>query len=81
MDSLEDKRYFLEHINPKAKRFLNTCSHCGRQGYRPSIEEEGFGEDGKRRFMRKVLQRHYGPLPLDESGRCEVCVGLARKGD
>ena len=30
---------YIEKWNPKAKRYINTCALCGKQGYNPSIEQ------------------------------------------
>ena len=33
---------YVEKWNPSAKNHVNTCKICGKQGYNPSIDEEGF---------------------------------------
>ena len=33
---------YIENWNPRARRFIAVCALCGREGYRPSILEEGF---------------------------------------
>ena len=73
------KSYFVEKWNPSAKRFINTCKLCGKEGYSPSIEEEGFTDDSRRRAMYAELTAIYSPLPLDELGRCEACAAAMDK--
>ena len=76
--------HYVESDNPDAKRFINTCILCGKQGYRPSIEEAGFEGDGgvlrNKNFVHSViyaeLSRTMNPLPLDELGRCEQCAAV-----
>ena len=68
------KSYFVEKWNPSSKRFINTCKLCGRVGYSPSIEEEGFTDTSQHGAMYAELTAIYSPLPLDELGRCEVCA-------
>ena len=68
------KSYFVEKWNPKAKKFVNTCKICGKIGYNPSIEDEGFLEDSQHRAIHTELTTIYTALPLDELGCCEVCV-------
>ena len=67
---------YIEQWNPDAKRFINTCKLCGRQGYSPSIEEDGFCDDSTRRAIYAELKKALSPLALDEWGRCETCARL-----
>lgn len=70
---------YVENWNPAAKKFINTCALCGKQGYRPSIDAEGFADEknGRVNFehsaIRAELMSVFEPLPLDEFGRCETC--------
>lgn len=71
---------YIENWNPRARRFIAVCALCGREGYRPSILEEGFEKEGvapdfEHRAIVAELTRVYSPLPLDSLGRCEVCAG------
>ena len=68
---------YLEEWNPSAKKFINVCKICGRRGYSPTIEAEGFCDDLKRRAIYSELKQTLPALPLDEWGRCEVCAKLA----
>ena len=77
---------YVESANPDAKRFINVCTVCGAQGYRPSIDEEGFVYDDANnlrdpvhRAIRNELKRILRPLPLDALGRCEDCVKMMDK--
>ena len=36
------KSHYVESWNSKAKNFINTCALCGNQGYKPSIDDDGF---------------------------------------
>jgi len=75
------KSLYIEKWNPTAKRFVNTCSVCGAQGYRPTIDEDGFvRNDAKKiadlehRAIREELKKVLKPLPLDSHGRCSDCA-------
>jgi hypothetical protein len=66
--------------NRYAKRFINTCVTCGKQGYAPQIDNADFAGNEStiyHRFSREklkaMLSKYYDPLPLDEAGRCESC--------
>jgi ribosomal protein S14 len=72
--------------NPAAKRFINTCATCGRQGYAPQIDNADFAGNESTVFhrftraqLKAMLSRYYEPLVLDDSGRCEDCA--RRHGD
>ena len=67
---------YLEEWNPSAKKFINVCKICGRRGYSPSIEAEGFCDSPKRKAIYGELKQTLPILPLDELGRCEVCAKL-----
>jgi hypothetical protein len=73
------KSYFVEKWNASSKRFINVCKLCGREGYSPSIEDEGFVEDSMHSAMYAELTTIYSPLPLDEFGRCEMCAAAMDK--
>lgn len=66
--------HYIESWNPRAKKFICTCVLCGAEGYKPSIEEEGFADDAERRAILAELKRVYKPLPLDALGRCPDCA-------
>lgn len=77
---------YVEKLNPHAKRFINTCPICGAKGYSPTIDEEGFVYDKannitdfEHRAIRIELKGVLNPLPLDDLGRCPVCVKLMDK--
>lgn len=65
---------YIEKWNPKAKKYINTCTVCGCQGYNPSIESEGFTDDLERRVIRDELKKTLSALPLDDYGRCADCA-------
>lgn len=78
------KSLYIESWNPKAKRFINTCLICGKQGYSPSIDEEGFVRDGgkvdyEHSAIQAELSKVFRPLPLDELGRCPDCAAIMDK--
>lgn len=77
---------YVENWNPGAKRFINTCSVCGAQGYSPTIDEEGFVFDKTNNVNNRVhmvirdeLMTILDPLTLDELGRCEQCAKIMDK--
>ena len=73
---------YVDQWNPSAKNFINTCQVCGKQGYNPSIDEEGFIHpsatvtDHVHSAIHAELTTIYQPLALDELGRCECCAKL-----
>lgn len=75
---------YVESDNPDAKRFINTCVLCGKQGYRPSIADAGFTGDSSalrnKNFVHSAiyaeLSRMMEPLALDGLGRCEACAAV-----
>ena len=79
------KSLYLDQWNPSAKKHVNTCLICGKQGYNPSIEEDGFIHPSPNvtnyehcaiyAELTKVLQ----PLQLDSLGRCEQCAAVMDK--
>lgn len=73
---------YVESWNPAAKNYINTCTVCGRQGYKPSIEEEGFVcpspnvTDYKHSAIYAELSKILPPLAVDGLGRCEQCARI-----
>jgi hypothetical protein len=67
---------YLEKWNPSAQRFIVTCVHCARTGFRPEILEDDFAFSMERQAVLSELQRVLKPLPLDAVGRCKVCAGI-----
>ena len=65
---------YIEKWNPYAKKFINTCKLCGRRGYSPGIEDEGFREDAMYRAIHCELVNTLPKLALDGLGRCEMCA-------
>ena len=68
------KSLYIEKWNPKAKKYINTCALCGKQGYNPSIEQEGVIGDTERRAIYIELKKTLSALPLDDYGRCADCA-------
>ena len=79
------KSLFVEKWNPSAKKFINTCAICGKQGYKPSIAEEGFIHPApnvtnhEHDAIFSELSSVYEPLALDSLNRCENCAKLIDK--
>jgi len=80
------KSLYIEKWFPSAKRFINTCSICGAQGYNPDIDDPGFicdhaGNVSKleHRAIRTELKRILKPLSLDPLGRCGHCAEIMEK--
>jgi hypothetical protein len=68
--------------NPYARRFINTCIKCGKQGYAPQIDDADFAGNEStvfHRFSREklkvMLSKYFEPLALDDTGSCESCAG------
>lgn len=64
---------YVENWNPSAKKYINTCSICGKKGYRPTIEDEDFCNSLERRVIFKELKKTLGKMQIDDLGRCETC--------
>lgn len=67
---------YVEKWNPYAKKFIVTCKLCGRRGYSPTIEEDGFCVDAEYAAILYELKRTLNKLQLDELGRCETCARI-----
>lgn len=70
---------YIKKWNPSAKKYVNVCSICGREGYSPVILEEDFYDKSpnvlsEKREIYKELTRILNQLPLDGVERCEVCA-------
>ena len=71
---------YVEHWNPSAKRFINTCRLCGARGYSPTILDEGFlydragNADGVHAAIYASLTATLQPLALSEDGICLACA-------
>ena len=80
--SKKGKSLYVDKWNPAAKKHINTCKLCGKQGYNPSIEDEGFIQPSpnatnyEHRAIYAELTKILQPLPLDELGRCEHCAAI-----
>ena len=71
------RSYFVEKWNAAAKKFIQTCAVCGKQGYRPSMEEEGvFSTRSEYKAIYAELTKTLPPLALDGLGRCEQCAKI-----
>ena len=70
---------YIEKWNPYAKKFINECKLCGRRGYSPGIEAEGFRDDPMYSAIHSELVSTMDKLQLDELGRCETCAKLMDK--
>lgn len=70
---------YIEKWNPKAKKYVNTCTVCGCQGYDPSIDSEGFVDDLEQRAVRDELKKTLSVLSLDDYGRCVDCARRMNK--
>lgn len=71
---------YIESWNPSAKKYINTCSLCGRRGYSPAIEDADFTKPQhkigglERLAIYNELTKILKPLLLDSYGRCEECA-------
>ena len=79
------KSHYVESRNSKAKNLINTCALCGNQGYKPSIDDDGFVnvsdtvKNYEHNAIRNELTAILKPLPLNEYNLCEVCEKLTLK--
>ena len=72
---------YVEKWNPSAKKYINTCVLCGKQGFAPAILEADFVAsppnklgDLERPAIRQALTKTLPPLQLDDQGRCADCA-------
>ena len=70
---------YIEKWNPKAKKYINTCMLCGKQGYNPTIESDGFVNSSERRAINSELTKTLSPLSLDDYGMCSDCAKRINK--
>lgn len=61
--------------NAKARRWVQACLLCGRQGYKPELPEQ-IDDKGSAAQLRRLFTR----LALDESRICENCMAKAAAG-
>lgn len=79
------KSLYVNEWNPSAKKYVTTCRLCGKQGYNPSIEAEGFIHPSNQvtnfehRAIYAELTKVLQPLLLDALGRCEQCAAVMDK--
>ena len=67
---------WIEKWNKSAKKYINTCSICGKKGYSPVIDAEGFCETSENRVNYKELTKTLRKLEIDEYGRCTDCARI-----
>ena len=48
---------YIEKWNCPAKKYINTCILCGRQGYSPVIEDKDFCSTLENKVIYKELKR------------------------
>ena len=74
---------YIDKLNPSAKKYINTCSICGSQGYSPVILAEDFYDKRPNLFsankaIYEELTKILKPLPLDDLGRCSICEKIQK---
>lgn len=68
---------YIDNWNPSAKKYINTCCLCGREGYSPSILETDFINSLEREAIYNELTKMFNSsLKLDSFGRCEKCAKI-----
>ena len=68
---------YIDNWNPSAKKYINTCCLCGREGYSPSILETDFINSLEREAIYNELTKMFNfSLKLDSFGRCEECAKI-----
>ena len=76
------KSLYIEKYNSATKNFINTCSICGKQGYKPSICDDGFINPSAQitnhshSAMYNQITKCYKQMAVDELGRCEICANV-----
>ena len=72
--------WYINNVNPTAKKYINTCYLCGATGYSPAIEEPDFIDSLQRKAIyNKLTQLFDSALPLDSFGRCQNCGKMQDK--
>jgi hypothetical protein len=80
---MRSRKHHWFELSHDAKRFINTCIICGRQGYAPQIDDADFVSESMmfhglvREILQSQLREYFNLLPLDEAGRCEGCSANA----
>jgi hypothetical protein len=67
------EKFLAEHA--KARRWVNVCLLCGRQGYKPDLPDQ---IDGK--GSAAELRRLFTPLAVDKNQMCEKCLAKVNLG-
>ena len=77
--SKETKRgnsYWFDKLHGHAKKYINTCVLCGKQGYSPVIEASGFDP-----ILFRELTSIMNRMEPDSLGRCPECAAIQEKHD
>jgi hypothetical protein len=69
------ERETLLKRNAKARRWVNKCLLCGREGYNPDLPDE---VDDKGTAQR--LRKRFPPLTIDKNHMCRNCVEKVARG-
>jgi len=59
----------------KARRWVNVCLLCGRQGYKPDLPDQ-IDDKGSAAELRRL----FTPLAVDENRICEKCMSKVNRG-
>jgi hypothetical protein len=62
-----------------AKRWINECTMCHFQGYKPEMPEM-IGSDIYQTNIKNLLMGYFQPLNITEMGMCEQCNHAYRSG-
>ena len=73
----QGRSYYLEQVNPSARRYIVSCAACDRVGFAPEVLSSSFTTSRLHQVIREELERLLRPLPLDDAGRCQACAGVA----
>ncbi|MDQ3131820.1 MAG: hypothetical protein M3Q99_13810 [Acidobacteriota bacterium] len=60
----------IQQYGSRASRWINQCAACQQKGYMPEMPQE-LTRGGT---IVRNLQEAFDPLPLNESGFCEICA-------
>jgi hypothetical protein len=55
-----------------AKRWINECTMCHYQGYKPEMPDM-IGDDSVQANIKKLLMSYFQPMSITEIGLCEQC--------
>lgn len=68
----DDGKAYLEMYPQIAKRWINECVVCHKQGFKPEMPGR-IDSNSNQAIMKNNLMRYFEPLFVDDTGLCEQC--------